>query len=475
MKKVILISLGIVVVLLLVVFVGLPALQANLTGGAAQSGFQTEAARSGSISVSVGGAGAVRANQLAAIVWQTSGKVGDVTVEKGQIVTADTVLATLDAASLSQQVLQAQVDRVNAKAALDEALNNSAARADANLALIQAQQALDEAERDAQSKLFRRASQETIDIARSNLIIANEALEQAEQAFDEINGAGEGSLVYANALSRRAAARQEARRAEYNLRYVQGLPDPLEVEEVNAKLAQAQAQLLTAQHNWDKIKDGADADEVLAAQVRLDIAQATLDTARLSAPFSGTIMQVDIRPGDLVNAGSTAFHIADLSRLSVDADISEVDISQVDVGLPVSIAFDALFGQEFVGRVTDIAAFGVTSGGVVNFTVTIELLDPVEDILPGMTAAVYITASQLDNILLVPSRAIRTVDGNRVVYVLQDNAPVAVEITLGASANQYSQVVSGDVRAGDLIILNPPTQMFPNGPGGGGMFGGGDQ
>jgi HlyD family secretion protein len=405
--------------------------------------------------------------------------VDRVTVEKGQVVETDAVLAELDSSSLPQNVLQAQVDLISAKAALDRAINNSEARANAHLALIQAQQALEKAERDAQSKLYQRASRETIDIARANLITANEALEQAERGFDQVKGAGEDTVAYAHGLSRLAAARQEAQRAEYNLRYVEGLPDPLQVEEANVRLDQARAQLLTAQQNWEKVKDGPDADEVLAAEVRIEIAQATLDSVRLTAPFSGTVMQVDSRTGDLVNAGSPAFQLADLARLYVDVEISEVDISQVRIGQPVSITFDALFGQEFVGTVADIATFGAATGGTVNFTVTVELQDPADEIMPGMTAAVFITVNQLEDVLLVPSRAVRTVDNKRVVYVLQNNLPVEVEITLGASANQYSQVASGNIQAGDAIILNPATNMFPFGPGsggsGGGPFGGGGQ
>jgi multidrug efflux pump subunit AcrA (membrane-fusion protein) len=63
----------------------------------------------------------------------------------------------------------------------------------------------------------------------------------------------------------------------------------------------------------------------------------------------------------------------------------------------------------------------------------------------------------------VPNRAVRVVDGNRVVYVLQNNQPVPVQITLGASSDTMSQVLSGDLKIGDLIVLNPPIQFNSNG------------
>jgi HlyD family secretion protein len=94
-----------------------------------------------------------------------------------------------------------------------------------------------------------------------------------------------------------------------------------------------------------------------------------------------------------------------------------------------------------------------------------------------MTAAVTITVKQVNNVLMVPNRAVRLVDSQRVVYILANNLPKQVDITLGASSDTMSEVVSTNLKAGDLIILNPPSTLFnrPNGGGGGGggPFGGG--
>jgi HlyD family secretion protein len=96
-----------------------------------------------------------------------------------------------------------------------------------------------------------------------------------------------------------------------------------------------------------------------------------------------------------------------------------------------------------------------------------------------MTSAVNIVIEQLDDVLLVPNRAVRVADNQYVVYVLSDNGELDVlEITLGASSDLHSQVLEGDLGVGDLIVLNPPATFF--GPGGemgpphgsGGPFGG---
>ena len=458
MKKKILIPLLVVLVLAVAGFVGLPLLRDRLPNGQTQTLYQTEAAKNDDITAYVGATGAVQSNQSANVVWQTSGRVAAVQVQKGELAAVNQVLADLEQTSLAQNVIMAQADLLSARKNMDDILNNRESRSNAQLALVQAQQALDDAEKESESKLYRRASQETIDIARANLINANEALSRAEGIYDQTKGAGEASATYAAGLSQYAKARQDQTKAEYNLNYVQDLPDPLSVEEVYAKLEQAKARLLSARTEWERIKDGPDTNDIAAAQTRVAAAQATLNLTHLSAPFTGTITDIAIKPGDLISAGKVAFQIDDISRLLVVVQVSEVDINKVSIGQYVGLTFDAINGGEYSGKVSDIAASGANTAGAVNFNVTVEIADADPAVKPGMTAAVNIAVSHLSDVLQVPSRAVRTVNGQRVVYKLINNQPVEVEVTLGASYANYSQITSGDIKDGDLVILNPPAQ-----------------
>jgi HlyD family secretion protein len=119
-----------------------------------------------------------------------------------------------------------------------------------------------------------------------------------------------------------------------------------------------------------------------------------------------------------------------------------------------------------MGTVKQVAQAGDTASGAVIFTVTVAMDDADAEVKPGMTAAVNIIVKQIADQLLVPNRAVRLVEGQRVVYVLKDGRPVPVEITLGASSDTMSVVVSDELIEGDLIILNPPS--FNGGPFGGG-------
>jgi HlyD family secretion protein len=89
-----------------------------------------------------------------------------------------------------------------------------------------------------------------------------------------------------------------------------------------------------------------------------------------------------------------------------------------------------------------------------------------------MTAAVSIVVRQIDDALLVPNRAVRVVDGQRVVYIMQDGSPELVIVELGVSSDLYSEVVGGGLQEGDVIMLRGVDEAELNPGRGGFMFGG---
>jgi len=250
-----------------------------------------------------------------------------------------------------------------------------------------------------------------------------------------------------------------------------GRPDEQEVSEADARVLLAQASLEDAEREWERLKDGADPDDIAAAEARIAALEATLDQVSIDAPFAGTLTEVDAKVGDQVAPGVRAFRIDDLSRLLVDVEITEVDINRIRVGQPVTMTLDAVLDKEYSGRVIEVARVGVPAQGVVNFTVTVEISNPDDGVRPGMTAGVNIITDLVENILLVPNRAVRLREGQRIVYVLRNGQSVVEEIELGLTSDTQSELVGGNIGEGDLLILNPPVQFQPGGgmrPGGGG-------
>lgn len=435
----------------------------------AKATYQTEIAAHGTLTATIGATGNVRANQTAILAWQTTGMVEAVNVIPGENVAEGETLASLSKSSLAQNILLAQADLVTARRNLDAVLNSDKARASAQLALVNAQKAYDTAKANRDRLDLQRASTNTVEYYKAQYDLAVQRVNQAQAAYDATNGLSDADPTRATAYTNLYNAQLARDRALANLNWATGKPTASDEALTLANFAVAEANLKDAQREWDRLKNGPDPNDVAAAQARVDAADTTLAMSQLTAPFGGTVTEVSITNGDQVTPGTRSFRIDDLSRLLIDVQVSEVDINSIQVGQDVTVTFDAILSKTFHGKVSKVALAGNLVQGVVNFTVTVELTDDDPEIKPGMTAAVTIVTQELTDVLLVPNRAVRVVNNQRVVYLLKDGKPVEVNITLGATSDTYSEVVGGDLKEGDEIILNPPT-MFERG-GGGGPFG----
>jgi HlyD family secretion protein len=456
----------IVIGLVVVIVVGLLALRScgQSQGLASLDTLQTEEIIVGSLTASVGATGTVQANQAAVLSYQSSGIVDRVDTGAGDFVERGEVLSVLQQTSLPATVILAEADYVASLRALDDLLESSQAQAVAQLALAEAQDALEDAEyiRSVRQEGYR-ASGDTLAAARANLVLAQEEVNRAQASFEKVENRPEDDPGRALALSNLIAARKKRDSIQRNLNWYTGHPSETEQALLDANVALAEAQLADAIRDWERVKDGPNPDDVAAAEARVAAAEATLKTARIEAPFAGTITYVDIKPGDQVSPGTAAFGLADLSRLLVDVEISEVDINRIEIGQPVILYFDAVLDEEYSGEVTAIGLGGLVTQGVVSFKVTVELTDADDLIKPGMTAAVNIVVDQIEDVLLVPNRAVRVVDGERTIFLLDGQELKPVTIELGVSSDTHSQVLDGVLEEGDLVVLNPPTNMFMGG------------
>jgi HlyD family secretion protein len=461
-KKKVWIPLAVVLVLAVVVVV-LPKLTKGQS--AANSQYQTSPLSRGSLTATVGATGTVRAKQTAVLNWQTSGTVDSVLVKVGDNVAKDDKLATLAQTSLSQQIILAQADLVTAKRNLDNLEKSSLSTSQAEQALAVAQKSLDDAKDKKDSKKFTKADQSVIDAAYANYVLAKEELETVQDDYDGTRWKAEDDPVRASATAKYTAALKKRDTALANYNYAKSYPDELEQAEIDANLALAESKVKDAQREYDRLKAGADPEDIAAAKARVDAIEATLKSAFIEAPFAGTVTDINSKVGDQVAMSTNGFRVDDLSHLYADIDITEVDINRIKVGQDATLTFDAIPEKTYKGVVTEVGSVGNSVQGVVNFTVTVEITDADENVKPGMTSAVNIVVNQMDDILLVPNRAVRLKEGDRVVYVLKNGMPTPVKITIGASSDTSSEFLSGDLKEGDMIVLNPPTMnMF--GPGG---------
>ena len=393
-----------------IVVVAMAAVFIFSTRGEPVSVFQTTKAERGNLVATVGATGSVRARQSAVLVWQTTGIVNAVNADVGTRVSRNDVLASLDKASLNQSIILAESDLTSAKKALEDLLNSDTSRAEAL---------------------------RTLDKAEA-------AYEKAYNWRIQLNGKIDiKDYYYDNGILK--------------VKEYRGLASAETIADADEDLALKEAQLNDARRKYERLKDGADPAEVSAAEARIAAAQSTLNLAFIAAPFDGTVTQAEPAVGDQASTGAVAFRVDDLSHLLVDVQVSEVDINTLSIGQTAVLTFDAILGKEYHGEIVEVGQAGDNVQGVVNFTVTIELTDADEQVKPGMTAAVNIVVQEVKDVVLVPNRAVRLVDAERVVFVLVNGIPQQVKVELGSSSDTMSVLVGGDLKEGDEIILNPPS------------------
>jgi multidrug efflux pump subunit AcrA (membrane-fusion protein) len=178
--------------------------------------------------------------------------------------------------------------------------------------------------------------------------------------------------------------------AERDLERVLDGPDPGEV-------ALLEAQIEKGYRDFETYSDGPDPDDVTLAEARITNAEAQLSAAKetladleLVAPFDGVISAVYINPSEWLAPGSPVLLIADLNNLQVETtDLSEIDVAQISIGDTAVVTLDALPDLVLEGTVVNIAPKADEGSGV-NFPVIIELSEIPAALRWGMTAFVDI-------------------------------------------------------------------------------------
>jgi HlyD family secretion protein len=335
---------------------------------------------------SMGGAvtasGEVVAAQEAQMGFSMAGQVATVDVELGNEVAEGATLVSLESSSLQAGVTQAEAAVDAARAQLAEV--ESGARPEE---LAAAEAAYDGALAQ-YHKLEAGPSDEERRIALAALKKAEAALIQAQAAYDEIVWMEEVAEMPQTLALQQATLDHESALANYEL--VTRGPSPEDLEVAWASVESAKAQL-------DALRAGATPEQLAAAQAAvaqaeaaLEVARATLNQATLTAPFAGTVADLQASPGQVVMPGQAVLTVADLSELQVETtDLSERDVTEVGVGQEATVYVEAL-NSDVPGRVARISPLASTLGGDVVYTVVIALEEQPEGLLLGMSVEVQI-------------------------------------------------------------------------------------
>ena len=221
---------------------------------------------------------------------------------------------------------------------------------------------------------------------------------------------------------------------------------------------------------------------VSQAIAQVDKDRINLGYARIRSPVSGVVVDRQVDVGQTVAASfqtPTLFKIAqDLEKMQIDSSFAEADVGLLREGMPVKFRVDAFPNRNFEGRVNMVRLNPTTQQNVVTYDVVVAVANPEQILLPGMTAYVNIQAAQRKDVLLLPNAALRFkpqggpkpetpkagldagkgtkgAEGPRsVVYILDAASQLkAVAIRTGITDNRFTEVLSGDLKAGDKVVL----------------------
>lgn len=470
------------VVIVVIVAVGFWVVNPLATQAAAPV---TATATTGTIVSAVDVSGAIAAGSVDELSFGASGTVQTVKVSVGQTVSAGEVLATIDttAADAQLNVAKANLTAAQARLTADQQAPTAATVASARDSVNQAKAQLTNAEQNLSDT--KAQNTQSIDAADQSVSSAEAKLSADESA---------SPAVPASQISADEAAVTQAKQN-------------LSAAEVRAtsSLHQAEQQLSSAKLGVTNAEDqytlktapstdaqlASDEASVAQAQLSLITAEQTSGGADIVATNAGTVTAVSIAVGDKVGgssggSGSSSssatgqIEVMDLSHLIVTGEVSDVDVAKLKLQQPATISATALGTTTLTGTVCEIDQVGTQIQGVTSYGVQVCLDGTAPALRVGMSADAQVVVQRASGVVLVPSLAVQTRNGQQVVDVLgaDGKTTTAQAVQTGLTDGQNTQIVSG-LSSGTKVVLSLPSTTGTSGGtptrGGGNfrIFGGG--
>ena len=201
---------------------------------------------------------------------------------------------------------------------------------------------------------------------------------------------------------------------------------------------------------------------IMQAEANYATASANMGYTKIVSPVKGIVISKEVEVGQTVAASfqtPTLFTVAeDLTKMRIETSVSEADIGKVKEGQDVEYTLDGYPDSIFKGKVTQVRLSPTTESNVVTYTVIIEVENNEGKLMPGMTANVSIITGKKENILTVPNIALKftTADNKQKydkkgIWIEKKGKPVRVNIETGVSDDTYSEIISDEIKEGDIV------------------------
>ncbi|MCL4352977.1 efflux RND transporter periplasmic adaptor subunit [Patescibacteria group bacterium] len=196
-----------------------------------------------------------------------------------------------------------------------------------------------------------------------------------------------------------------------------------------------------------------------------------LTSSQITAPMDGTITNLTIFPGITISNTSSTTNSSNSNISSQQIaviqneqnplatfNVSEVDINKIKLGQKATLTLDSIPDKTFTGKIVTVDRIGSVTSSVTNYPVIIQFDTTVPEVLPNMAINADIIVATKDNVLLVPSTAVQTVNNQTVVRVLQKGQLQQVAVGTGLTSDTQTEITSG-LTEGQTIV----TSIISNG------------
>ena len=404
-------------------------------------------------------------------------------VDEGKLVKKGELLVELDVTELENEMIERRIRVQNDEADLIHAQENmkvveNQAQADIQQAELDskfAQQDLKKYLEGEYPKLLKE-SQAKITLAQEELSKAEEDLKWSQILFEE-------KYLAQSELQKHELA---AKKMELNLELAQADLDLLQAFTKQRQIDQLESDVLQTTMALERTKRLASANiaqakaelsareaELKEESDRLGRTERQIARAKMHAPIDGMVLYASsvedrwrrdddhIETGTVIRERDEIIYLPTASDFNVNVNIPEVDLGKIGPGLPVQVAIDAMPGRTFHGQVRSIAQLPDSSSRYLNpnlklYETVIELDSSAASLRNGMSCQAQIMIEHYEDATYVPIQSVVSVQGQTVVYVLEDGSvPTPRPVELGMDNSRFIHVLSG-VEAGERILLAPP-------------------
>lgn len=417
---------------------------------------ETAIVQRGELSVTVEAAGSLVSPAESSLAFPVAGKIYEIFVTEGQTVTKGDLLARLD------NNVQTEADF--------QALFTDAGKAQAELALINAQDSLAHAVDDLAYLIGLDAYYWEKQLAQAEETLA--ALTQDPNVTTEQKASAEKQVEVARGwrdyfrelniskLEKEYKVFKTIRMKGHTRRiYLYSVYYKVDTELilVYANWESAKVALQDAQTAVEIVNSGPSALQTPLAALGLEMArleQVRLNTenTRLTAPMDGMVTALNFQVGEYAKPGAPVIAVSNLTDLEAEVNLDETDVSRIQMGMMVVVSVDAFPGQQLSGQVTKIALSANIQSGVVLYPVTVRVDAGSLPLRSGMTVNVAFPVEQRSDTLLVPFRAVETEGGQAYVTRQTASGSERVAVTIGLITDTQIEILSG-INEGDVVTV----------------------